>query len=275
MANTIDLSFVKQFESDVHLAYQRFGAKLTSTVRRKNVRGESTTFQTIGKAAAGQKARNGQVPLAQLAHAPVEVILADYYIGELIDKLDELKINHDERMVAARSLAAALGRQSDQIIINAMQTSTTASAQQTTPTGGLTVAKMEEVFQFFGDNDVPDDGQRFLAVSPAGWNDLMALPEFASADYVGSDLPYPMIGYSAKRWWSFIVFQHSGLTVDGTPTRRCFAYHTSAVGLGVGQDVYLDVTWQGKEQSWLTVAGMSMGSKVIDDLGVYEVQIAE
>jgi len=46
MANTIDTAFVKQFESEVHLAYQRNGAKLLNTVRRKtNITGESTTFQ--------------------------------------------------------------------------------------------------------------------------------------------------------------------------------------------------------------------------------------
>ena len=35
LANDIDDAFVKQFESDVHLAYQRMGAKLVPTVRTK------------------------------------------------------------------------------------------------------------------------------------------------------------------------------------------------------------------------------------------------
>ena len=33
MANTIDVAFIKQFESDVHMAYQRMGSKLRNTVR--------------------------------------------------------------------------------------------------------------------------------------------------------------------------------------------------------------------------------------------------
>lgn len=44
----VDLNncFVKQFEADVHLAYQQMGTKLRSTVRTKsNVVGMSTTFQ--------------------------------------------------------------------------------------------------------------------------------------------------------------------------------------------------------------------------------------
>ena len=33
MANTIDTAFIRQFESEVHLAYQRMGSKLRNTVR--------------------------------------------------------------------------------------------------------------------------------------------------------------------------------------------------------------------------------------------------
>jgi hypothetical protein len=36
MANTIDVAFIKQFESEVHMAYQRMGSKLRNTVRMAN-----------------------------------------------------------------------------------------------------------------------------------------------------------------------------------------------------------------------------------------------
>ena len=49
MSTSIDLSFVKQFEREVHEAYQRRGSLLRGTVRTKNnVRGASTTFQKVG-----------------------------------------------------------------------------------------------------------------------------------------------------------------------------------------------------------------------------------
>jgi len=50
MANTIDTAFIKQFESDVHLAYQRMGSKLRNTVRTSNVTGSVVRFQKIGSA---------------------------------------------------------------------------------------------------------------------------------------------------------------------------------------------------------------------------------
>ena len=61
MANTIDTAFIKQFESDVHLAYQRMGSKLRNTVRTSNVTGSVVRFQKIGTAEATTKSRIGNV----------------------------------------------------------------------------------------------------------------------------------------------------------------------------------------------------------------------
>lgn len=270
--NTIDVAFTKQFESEVHLAYQRMGSKLLNTVRRKtNVVGKSTTFQIIGKGIAGTKTRGGQVPILNLVHTNVECTLVDRYGGEFVDKLDELKIEHDERDAVAKSIAAALGRASDADIMTQTDTFT----QETTATGVVTRAKIEEAYEYFGNNDVPDDGDRCLAVAPQGWTDLMGLTEFASLDYVPeSELPFPKVGFSAKPWFSFKVFTFSGITLTGG-VRQNVAYHKSAIGHASGSDVMMDITWQGKEQAHLFVGAMSMNAVLIDDIGGYRIRSTE
>ena len=52
MTNTIDQAFIKQFETEVHMAYQRMGSKLRNTVRTTNVKGSSARFQKIGAGSA-------------------------------------------------------------------------------------------------------------------------------------------------------------------------------------------------------------------------------
>lgn len=271
--NSIDTAFTKQFESEVHLAYQRMGSKLLNTVRRKtNVVGKSTTFQKIGKGFAGTKTRGGQAPILNLVHTNVECTLVDRYAGEFIDKLDELKIEHDERAAVVTSIAAALGRASDQDIMDVTDTFT----QETTATGVVTQPKIEEAYEYFGNNDVPDDGGRYLAVAPQGWTDLMGLAAFASLDYVPeSDLPFPKVGFSAKNWFSFHIFAFSGITLTGGTVRQNVAYHKSAVGHASGQDVKMDITWQGKEQAHLAVGSMSMEAVIIDDIGGYRIRSTE
>ena len=92
MANTISTAFIKQFESEVHLAYQRMGSKLRNTVRTvSNVSGNVVRFQKIGTGSASTKSRNGLVTPMELAHTTVEATMSDFYASEYIDKLDELK----------------------------------------------------------------------------------------------------------------------------------------------------------------------------------------
>jgi hypothetical protein len=109
VSTTIDQAFIKQFEEEVHQAYQRMGSKLRNTVRMKNgVRGSSTVFQKVGKGSAATKARHGKVPVMNVDHTPVECQLLDFYAGDWVDHLDELKTNIDERQVLANAGASLL-----------------------------------------------------------------------------------------------------------------------------------------------------------------------
>jgi hypothetical protein len=86
MSTTIDRAFVKQYETEVHAAYQRLGSKLRKTVRnRDNVTGATVVFQKVGKGTAATKSRHGQVPVMNLAHDPVECNLLDYYAGDWVE----------------------------------------------------------------------------------------------------------------------------------------------------------------------------------------------
>ena len=183
MSTTIEQAFIKHFQEEVHQAYQRMGSKLRNTVRMKNsVRGSSTVFQKVGKGAASTKARHGKVPVMNVDHTPVECALLDFYAGDWIDQLDELKINIDERQVLASAGAFALGRKTDELIITALGgTANVAGAG----TDGLTKAKVLEAFEMLGEKDVPDDGQRYAVIGWKQWSDLLDIPEFASADFVG------------------------------------------------------------------------------------------
>jgi Phage capsid protein len=272
MSQEVSDAFIKQYESDVFVAYQRMGSKLKNTVRTKsNVTGSSTTFQKVGKGIAVQKARHAEISTMEIAHDPVEVVLQDWYAGDYIDKLDELKINIDERQVAADAGAYALGRKSDELITTALDTTPNVIAHGGT---GLTQAKIDTVFAWFGNNDIPDDGQRFAAVSAAGWLDLLPITAFSSSDFIGNDqLPYKG-GMSAKRWLSFTWFEFSGL--PGTPSDRTqFFWHKTAVGFASGQDVRSEINYVAQRVAHLATSYMSQGAGLIEPNGVYEVHIVE
>lgn len=270
MSVDIDSSFVKQFESEVHLAYQRMGSKLRGTLRTVvGVVGESTTFQKIGKGTAGTKNRHGDVPLMSLSHTPVECTLSDHYAADYIDQLDELKIKHDERRVVAESGAAALGRKTDSLITTAMD-ATTNSHNVGTATTWSAVASPLQYMEWFGEDDVPlNDGNAYHVVCFQAWADLMALQQFSSQDYVGDNMR-PFLGAPAKMWAGFIWYPFSGLPKDGTGDYKQFAYHRDAVGHAIGMDVSADFWWDGRKQANQVTYKMSQGSILIDATGVIE-----
>tara|TARA_B100000902_G_scaffold396288_1_gene456909 strand:- start:5198 stop:6010 length:813 start_codon:yes stop_codon:yes gene_type:complete len=266
MANTIDTAFIKQFESEVHMAYQRMGSKLRNTVRTVgNVQGSVVRFQKIGTGTASTKSRNGMVTPMELAHTTVEATMSDFYAAEYIDKLDELKTNIDERQAVAKSAAAALGRKTDEILITAMDAG--ANATQINSTGAaVDKADLLALFETMGSADIPEDGGRFLAMHPKGYADLFNITEFASSDYVGEqNLPFAG-GMTMKNFLGFNIFSTSAVTAG-----KNIAYHTSSVGLGVGADVSTELNYIPEKVAHLATSMMSMGSVVIDDNGIYEV----
>jgi len=272
MSQTIDQAFISQFESEVHLAYQRMGSKLRNTVRTKsNINGKDTTFQKAGKGIAGQKSRHGKVPTMSIAHTKVLATLADYYAADYVDDLDELKTNIDERNVVVETAAGALGRKSDELLIAVTDATSNVVVHGS---AAMNQTKINTVFNYFGDNDVPDDGQRNWVIGPQQWTNLLGISAFSDADFVGSDdLPYKG-GMVARRWMSFLWFTHSGLTKAST-TRTTMAYHKRALGFASGRDITSRWDWIPEKASMFYQANQSQGAVEIDSTGVYRVECTE
>ena len=265
MANTIDTAFIKQFESEVHLAYQRMGSKLRNTVRTVgNVAGSVVRFQKIGSGSASTKSRNGMITPMELAHTTVEATMSDFYAAEYIDKLDELKTNIDERQAVATSSAAALGRKTDEILITAMDAGAN-STQLHDTSSAVEKAELLSAFETMGTANIPEDGQRYIAMHPKGFADLFLITEFASSDFVGDqNLPYAG-GMTMKNFLGFNIFSTSAVAAG-----KSMVYHTSAIGLGVGADVSTELNYVAEKVSHLATSMMSMGAAVIDDNGIYD-----
>jgi hypothetical protein len=264
MANTIDTAFIKQFETEVHMAYQRMGSKLRNTVRTANVTGSTVRFQKIGTAEATTKSRNGNVTPMELAHTTVEATMADFYAAEYIDKLDELKININERQAVAQSAAAALGRKTDSLLITAMDAGAN-STQIHDTSSAVEKADLLSVFETFGTANLPEDGQRYIAMHPKGFADLFLITEFASSDFVGDqNLPYAG-GMTMKEFLGFKIFSTSAVAAG-----KSMCYHTTSVGLGINSDVQTEVNYVAEKVSHFATSMMSMGAVVIDDNGIYE-----
>jgi len=274
MSTTIDQAFTKQFEREVHEAYQRQGSKLRNTVRTiSNVNGSSAVFQKVGKGTASTKSTHGMVPVMNLDHTNVEVAMSDFYAGDWVDRLDELKTNIDERQVIANAGAHALGRKTDELIINALENATSQIIADGNT--GMTKNKILNAFETFGENDVPDDGQRYCIVGWKQWSDLLTIEEFVNADYIGADaLPFASLT-QAKMFLGTVFIPHSGLPVDVNDIRSCFYYHKTSVGHAAASDVQTDISWHGDRAAHFVNNMMSQGAGLIDETGIVVINCDE
>lgn len=278
MATDVDESFVRQYEAEVHLAYQRMGSLLRGTVRTKNgIVGESTTFQVIGKGEATDKPRHGDVQPMNVAHRPARCTLQDKYAPEYVDELDMLKVNHDERSAMVTTGVQALGRVTDQFIINAaVTTDHEVAVNFGGAASGMTLDKMLEGYALLGERDVPVGmGNTFCVVGVRQWTDLLKIPQFANSEWVGTDsLPFSGTGMTAKNWAGLMVFPHTGLPKSGR-NRTCLMYHRDSIGHAIGQDVTSRIDWVAEKVAWLVNNSLSQGACLIDGAGVQKVLAQE
>lgn len=284
MSTDIDDAFVRQYESEVHHIFQRQGGYLRSAVRTKdNVRGESTTFQKVGKGTAVTKARHGVITPMNQDHTPITCTLADFYAGDWVDKLDEAKINHDEREVIATGGAWALGRKVDDQIVTVMDG--TSQTAVTWAYGSLHQVEnsMLNSLKALDDGDVPNDGQRYVALTPLSYAAAMKVDSFRSADFVSTrPMEDGVPTFMWKKWMGAMWTSHTGLPGKGGASAKGFAWHKTAVGYATGavagnaaqgNAVKADITWHGDRAAHFVNHWMSGGACLIDDTGVYELTL--
>lgn len=271
--------FVRQYEAEVHTAYQQGGSRLRNSVRVKTgVVGESTTFPIIGKGRVTQKARSADVTPMDVDHDKVTCPIADWYAPEYVDKLDEYKVKHDERRALSQAGAYAVGRKVDELIITAATSAALPANTIGTGTALLTLDNCLEAFALLNESEVPDDGQRYAVVGPRQWNALLKIDQFAKSNYVDNGYPW-LKGREAKRWLNIIWMMHTGLSrlVNGNPAGEgdtptgtaCLMYHKSALGLAEnGNGITAEINYVPQKVAHLINNMIACGAVAIDPLGI-------
>ncbi len=286
MSTSINNAFITQYERDVHEVFQRNGSVLKPTVRFKSdVVGSVATFQKIGKGLATTNARHGTITPMNQTHTAISTTLADFYAGDWVDKLDEAKINIDERKAIASGGAKALGRKVDDQLLTTLDTTSQTVVTLTVTTSAQVRNGLLDMIEAMIVNDAYEPGNMYGVMSPHLWAAASTIKEFASADYVaGNGLPF-MEGAPVgmfKRWGQVLWTVHSGVPNVGTATSKVFIWNKDSVGYAAGKtpanlassgtetSVGADITWHGDRAAHFINHAMSGNSVMIDDAGVIE-----
>jgi hypothetical protein len=278
MADTsIEQWFIKQYESEVHVAYQRTGSDFRNFVRRSTKQpGQDITFPKYGKGTAKRgKTKGGLVPTMNVPKSKVTVTFIDSYAAQWIGRFDLLKTNVEERGVAVGAAVSALGRDTDQHIVDVLD-SATGGGNVSINLADISVDDLTSFLARLAERDVPQRPDRMtVAVSPTIWGKLVTLPEFANSQWIGpQNLPLVTPMMQGKVWNNALWFQTTALTVAAaTGICQMYAWDRNAVGHGIAEEVRTDVSFENTYDEWFVKSTMSQGAVLIDDVGIERLNV--
>jgi len=279
MAVSIPNNQIAQFDADVKQAYQS-GSKLRGTVRVKTgVIGITHQFPTFGKGIATPRIYQTDVVPMNVQQDHVNATLEPWNAPEYTDKLAQLLINYSERAELATTIAMAIGRREDQIILDSL----VGEAANTVPVGigpsnAMNVTKIRRAARFLNDVAAPK-GDRHIYWSPIAEEQLLGSTQVTSIDYNGVRA---LVNGEVNTFMGFQFHMIETRDEGGLPLtgdiRTCYALHGNqrgSVGIAIGQDFMLDVGWVREKTSWLSNGLFSAGAVVIDPNGVVEMPVDE
>lgn len=271
------LTAVQQIEFDalVKAEYQSLGFLLRDTVRvRRDVIGATVSFRKVNQIQAVATGYLQPVVIQDPNYTQTQAIMQKYTAPTAVDTVQELTVNFDAKMENAMLVANALGRRSDQIIINSFGV----SPGQTISDGGtnMSYVKYTQILQFFDNNAVPLP-ERFVAMSANNFHSLLQADQFISTFYTQNRVLDT--GFIREYLGiNLIIIPNmieGGLPFASTNIRETFAWHKQSTGMGIGHDFRTEINYLPRETSWLVNGIFSAGAITIDNLGIIQVNCDE
>ena len=280
MAVSISNAFVTLFDTEVKQAYQA-DAVLRNTVRlRTGVTASTHKFPKIGSGVAQVRVPQTDVTPLNVTYSQATVTLTDYIAAEYSDIFNQAKVNFDERQELVQVVAKAIGRRSDQMIIDALAASSTSLTVATSIGGAgtnLNMAKLREAARLLNTSNVPAE-DRYILIHASQLSSLLSETAVTSSDF-NSVKALVQGDITTFMGFNFITIgdrTEGGLTGGGSgSTRKVYAYHKMAVGMAESMAIRSEINYIPEKTSWLVSSMFSAGATAIDAGGIVAITCTE
>jgi hypothetical protein len=303
MSFTVSDAFVQQFTGNVSLLAQQMYSRLSPLVLTDQITGESAYMEQVAPTAARKViARHADSPLMNTQHLRRRIAPYDYDWGDLVDRLDKVRLLIDPASTYAKQAAAALERGKDDEIIAAFfgvaYTGHSGSTAVTWPNGnaesvptqpggtqilvndwtygngsgnvGLTVSKLISASVALDAAEGDEMEERYIAVAAKQKGNLLATTEATSADY---NTVRALYDGKIDTFMGFKFVHSERLQLDGNGYTRVPAWRKSAMGLGIAKDISGQIAPRpDKRFSWFVYADMSIGAARLEEAKLVEIK---
>ncbi|PCH98499.1 MAG: hypothetical protein COB84_01930 [Rhodobacteraceae bacterium] len=285
MSKFLTNAAVIEFDSEVKHEYQGSG-KLRNTISiRTGVVGESYKFTRMGKGVANQKASQADVTPMDISHDRQTANMANWLAPEYTDIFDQAEVNFEEKQELAQTIAKAISRREDQIIIDAIAAiSFVSTNDEDADTGRVfddsatTNFTLDLVRKAAGhlDDIESDEDNRHIVLRALALQKLLEDPEVTSSDFATVKA---LVNGTLDSYMGFKFHKIGTRAEGGLPgavnDRTAFAYHKTAVGIAIGIDMKTTIDWIAQKTSWLANGMFKAGAVVREPQGIVKMQYDE
>lgn len=285
MSKNLTNAAVTEFDSEVKHEYQGSGNLRNTVSIRTNVTGEAYKFTRMGKGLANQKATQADVTPMDISHARQTADMENWNAPEYTDIFDQAEVNFDEKQELAKTIAKAISRREDQLIIDAMAVVSFAATNDEDPNTGrvfddsattnFTLTLIRSAAGHLDDiESEPED--RHLVLRALALQKLLEDTTVTSSDFntikalVSGDLDTYM-GFKFHKIGTRKEGGLPGVAAD----RVAFAYHKASVGIAIGIDMKTTIDWVAQKTSWLANGLFKAGAVAREPQGIVKLQYDE
>ena len=261
MSKNLTNAAVIAFDNEVKHEYQGMQTLRNCVSLRTGVVGESYKFTRMGKGQANQKATQADVTPMDISHARQTATMQNWNAAEYTDIFDQAEVNFDERSELAQTIAGAIGRREDQLVIDALASVTFATTNDSNPDTGLSLdisatrnfdfEVVRRASQHFNEIEAPMS-DRYFVIQANVLNELLSTEQVGSSDY---NTIKALMNAEINQWmgftWKVIGVRAEGGLPGVTGDEIAFAYHKAAIGLAIGIDMKTTIDWVPEKTSWL------------------------
>lgn len=302
MSFTISDAFVQQFSGNVGLLAQQRKSRLRGKIVEDTITGESAFMEQVAPTAARKvTSRHADSPIMNTQHLRRRIVPYDYDWGDLVDKLDKMRLLIDPTSTYAINMAAALSRGQDDEILSAFfgtaytghsgATTVTwpngnSESSPTAPAGtqvlandwtygngsgnvGLTISKLISARVALDAAEGEEDEDCYIAVGAKQKGNLLATTEATSADYSAVKA---LTDGKINSFMGFEFVHTERLLLNSSGNYRVPAWRKSGMGLGILQDVQSTAAQRAdKRFSWYVYGDESIGASRLEEAKVVEI----
>lgn len=278
MVNSVANSFVLTFEQNVRFLAQQKGSKLRQFCQFRGENSKQHNWDRVGKLAAVQKvARATASPVNDTPYSRRADAQTTWHGGDLVEPEDIVQMLSDPTSNTTTTLAYAMGRAMDNIIIAATTAAASDGAGGTVAfnvdgtqligdgSAAITLDLIAQVTQAFMTNDIEPDLPKVAVVGPVQVRQMIEMEKATSTFYVNAKALAE--SGMVKNWMGYTwIFSNLLLNTGGVGTLDCLFFSEMAMGLHVTKDIWVQVAQDpSRSFAWQVYSAFTAGAVRVED----------